>query len=169
MCSTEHTQAQSCSVTTQLLRSLHWTEHSCPWGMCESRTACPISRNASQKKKAVAIAANKTVSISATNSVARQPLNGYRHRLVAQASHNDTAASDNVFPFPIHYILIPRPTLHMLVDLAMCSQCLHFTHTEESPLHPVHGGESPLHPPQRRVLLVLLCQLPVYQLAALSW
>ena len=124
--------------------------------MCESRTACQISRNVSQKKKAVATAAEKTVSISATNSVARQPLNGYRHRLVAQASHNDTAASDNVFPFPIHYILIPRPTLHMLVDLAKCHKTvlsvsisptrrsLHSTPRMEESLHfTPHRGKSP--------------------------
>ena len=138
--------------------------------MCESWTAYQInriSRNASQKKKAVAIAAEKTVSTSATNIVYNHQFGGttitewLQPPISGTSSHSNTAATHSLFPFPIHYTLTPRPTLHMLIDLAMCHKTvlsvsisatlrsLHSTLCTEESLHfTPHRGESPLHSKQ---------------------
>jgi len=118
-------------------------------------TAClinRISRNASQNKKVVAIAAKKT---SATNCL-QQPIWWHDNHWMTAATdwwHNDTAATDSLFPFPIHYTLIPRPTLHMLVGMAMCHKTIlsvSISPTRRS-RHFMHLGEPPLDPPLRRV------------------
>jgi len=113
-----------------------------------------FSRNASQKKT-VAIATEKKCQLAPLIVYNRQfggmtTTEWLKPPIGTQVSHNDTAATNSIFPFPIHNTLIPRPTLHMLVFGHVpqdYSQCLHFTHTEESPPLPVHGGESHLHTP----------------------
>ena len=93
------------------------------------------------------------MSISTTNCL-QQPIRWHNNHWMAQppisgtSNPNDTAATNSLSRFPIHYTLIPRPTWHMLVALATChkspsvsissSQRSHHSSPcmEESPLHP---------------------------------
>jgi len=152
MCWTAHTQLQSYSTFKQL------------WGMCESLTACQInqiSRNGSKKKKAVAIAVEKTLSIS-TTSCTQQPLNSYSHWSVAQVSLNDTAATDSLFQFPIHCTLIPRTTLHMLVGFGhMPQDILSISPTRRSH-HSTLCTEESLHSTAKKYWCLFWCKGAVH-------
>ena len=135
---TAHTQAQSWSITTQLLKKSPLNRRTLVHGACvkaglHTRSTGSAEMQAKRRRLWLLLLRKQCQIVplillsTTTNSVARQLLNGYSHRSVAQVSHSDTAAGALTVFFHSQFptLSLPDPcTLHVLIDLAMCHKTI---------------------------------------------